>query len=248
MVGGRERSYVKDATLNLKPSLDDVTGVLEGTTMFEGVEPKALEILATRGNVRAYRKGETIFTQGDPGDALFVLLEGVVKLVVRSEKGDEMVLLTLEPPVTFGELSIVDHKPRSASVEVVEPAVVLVVHRSIWDEVVADYPEIKDGMSRTLARELRRLTDQAADFVFLDLHGRVAKLLHKFSQERGDEFSPATVLDLHMTQSDLAQMVGGSRQSVNQILQSLAQRGYLELRGRLIVLKRLDVLRRRAGL
>lgn len=234
--------------MTVNKPIEEVIAALERTDMLVGAEPKALEVLATRGNVRAYRKGETIFTQGDPGDALFVLLGGVVKLVVRSEKGDEMVLLTLEPPTPFGELSIVDSRPRSTSVEVVEPAVVLVVHRSIWEDVVEEYPEIKDGMLRLLAATLRRLTDQAADFVFLDLHGRVAKLLHKFSQARGDEFSPATVLDLHMTQTDLAQMVGGSRQSVNQILQSLAQRGYVELHGRLIVLKRLDLLRRRAGL
>jgi CRP-like cAMP-binding protein len=216
--------------------------------MFENVEPKALEILATRGNVRSYRRGDVIFGQGDSGDALFVLVIGVVKVVVRSEKGGEMVLVTLQAPDTFGELSIADRLPRSASVEVVEPAVVLVIHHSILTEVLGDYPEIKDGLIQTLARDLRRLTDQASDFVFLDLHGRVAKLLHQFSQSRGDEFSPATVLDLHMTQGDLAQMVGGSRQSVNQVLQSLAQRGYLEMRGRLIVLKRLDLLRRRAGL
>jgi CRP/FNR family transcriptional regulator, cyclic AMP receptor protein len=226
----------------------NVVAALERTEMFENVEPKALEILATRGNVRSYRRGDVIFGQGDPGEAMFVLLTGVVKVIVRSDKGDEMVLVTLMAPDTFGELSIADARPRSGSVEVVEPCLVLVLHHSILTEVTEEYPEIKDGLTRTLARDLRRLTDQASDFVFLDLHGRVAKLLHQFSQARGDEFSPATVLDLHMTQGDLAQMVGGSRQSVNQILQSLAQRGYLEMRGRLIVLKRLDLLRRRAGL
>lgn len=226
----------------------NVVAALERTELFEQVEPKALEILATRGNVRSYRRGSVIFSQGDPGEALFVLLVGVVKVIVRSDKGDEMVLVTLQAPDTFGELSIADRRPRSGSVEVIEEAVVLVIHHSILTDVIEEYPEIKDGLMRALARDLRRLTDQAADFVFLDLHGRVAKLLHRFSQARGDELAPATVLDLHMTQGDLAQMVGGSRQSVNQVLQSLAQRGYLELRGRLIVLKRLDLLRRRAGL
>ena len=226
----------------------NVVAALERTEMFESIEPKALEILATRGNVRSYRRGDVIFGQGDSGEAMFVLLTGVVKVMVRSDKGDEMVLVTLMAPDTFGELSIADNRPRSGSVEVVESCLVLVIHHSILTEVSEDYPEIKDGLTRTLARDLRRLTDQAADFVFLDLHGRVAKLLHQFSQARGDELAPATVLDLHMTQGDLAQMVGGSRQSVNQILQSLAQRGYLEMRGRLIVLKRLDLLRRRAGL
>jgi CRP/FNR family transcriptional regulator, cyclic AMP receptor protein len=231
-----------------KKSKEEVIALLAQTEIFQGLGPDILEHLATRGNVRAFAKGDVIFTQGDPGEALFVLLDGVAKVVVVSERGDEMVLVTLEPPVTFGELALVDKRLRSASVEVLEPAQVLVVHHSIWDQLIEKHPGVKDDLLLTLVHVLRRLTDQTADFVFLDLHGRVAKLLHMFSQARGDELSPAKVLDLHMTQSDLATMVGGSRQSVNQILHSLEERGYLELRGRLIVLKRLDLLKRRAGL
>jgi CRP-like cAMP-binding protein len=95
---------------------------------------------------------------------------------------------------------------------------------------------------------LRRLTEQAADLVFLDLHGRMAKLLVGMAEDRGTKEGVELVLDLHMTQTDLAGMVGGSRQSVNQILRSFERRGYLELRGRQIRLKQPELLRRRAHL
>ena len=112
-------------------------------------------------------------------------------------------------------------------------------------ELVQRYPPVGVGLLRSLGRLLRRLTDQASDLVFLDLHGRVAKLLVRFAE--AEAVADEVVLDLHLTQGDIAQMVGGSRQSVNQILRALADSGYLEIRGRRIVIKELDQLRRRAG-
>jgi CRP-like cAMP-binding protein len=101
---------------------------------------------------------------------------------------------------------------------------------------------------RSIGGVVRRLTEQASDLVFLDLHGRVAKLLLALAAERGEKRGEEIMLDLHMTQSDLAGMVGGSRQSVNQILRTFERRGYLEFHGRQVVLKEPELLRRRATL
>jgi CRP-like cAMP-binding protein len=94
---------------------------------------------------------------------------------------------------------------------------------------------------------VRRLTDQAADLVFLDLHGRVAKLLLALSEELGTSEPGGRALDLHLTQTDLANMVGGSRQSVNQVLNSFERLGYLDLDGRRILIRRPELLQKRAG-
>jgi CRP/FNR family transcriptional regulator, cyclic AMP receptor protein len=226
---------------------DQAAALLAQTELFGELDGNALQRVAEQAIWRSYTKGSLIFTQGDPGDSLFVLVEGLLKVVVTSEQGDEMVLVTLRPPATFGELALVDGRPRSASVEAVEPTTALGFERTTLLELIQRYPPVGVGLLRSLGRLLRRLTDQASDLVFLDLHGRVAKLLVRFAESEATPPAAEVVLDLHLTQGDLAQMVGGSRQSVNQILRSLASSGYLELRGRTIVIKELDQLRRRAG-
>ena len=172
----------------------------------------------------------------------------MVKVFVTSERGDEMVLTTLHPPEVFGELALIDGGPRSASAEALEPAAALVLTRPTLLELLAQHPPLTDSLLRSLGAVLRRLTEQTSDLVFLDLHGRVAKLLLNLASEQENEEGEIVDLDLHMTQSDLAGMVGGSRQSVNQILQYFQGRGYIELDGRRVKLLRPDLLRRRAGL
>jgi CRP/FNR family cyclic AMP-dependent transcriptional regulator len=222
--------------------------LLGSTRLFGGLDSEALRHLAARVFERSYKKGQLIFYQGDPGDALFVVVEGLVKVFVPSEEGDEMVLITLSAPEVFGEVALIDGGPRSASAEALEPTTVLMLTREVLLEVLAEHPSLTDRLLRTLGTSLRRLTEQAADLVFLDLHGRMAKLLVGMAEDRGKKEGVEVVLDLHMTQTDLAGMVGGSRQSVNQILRSFEQRGYLELRGRQIRLKQPELLRRRAHL
>lgn len=227
---------------------DEAATLLRRTELFGHVGDDGLLRIAERSTTRRYKKGHLVFRQGDPGHCLFVLVDGLVKVVVTSEQGEEMVLVTLEPPATFGELAVIDGRPRSASVEVIEPATVLSLERSTLLELIDRQPAVREGLLRSLGGLLRRLTDQASDFVFLDLQGRVAKLLVRLAESQPGGGSGETVLDLRLTQGDLAHMVGGSRQRVNQILRSLEDRGYLELRSRKILVKDLEHLRRRAGL
>lgn len=229
------------------PSDPQVEQALVGTDLFRTFDPAAIRLVAQQLVPRTYAKGQIVFHQGDPGDGLFVLNSGMVKVTVTSPRGDQMVLVTLEAPETFGELSLIDGKPRSASVEVVEEARILRLGREIWRPLV-DQPEFSRALLRSASRMVRRLTDQASDFAFLDLHGRVAKLLIRYADTRGQRSDEGILLDLHLTQSDLAQMVGGSRQSVNQILRSLENRDYLEIRNKKILLKDEERLRRRAQL
>ena len=105
-----------------------------------------------------------------------------------------------------------------------------------------------EAVIATLGSILRRLTEQAADLVFLDLHGRIAKLLLQMAGESGKETSDGVELDLLLTQSEIASMVGGSRQSVNQVLRSFERRGHIDVHGRAIVVRDFDALKRRATL
>lgn len=225
----------------------DATDALSRTELFGSLPGDALDHVARLTVPRRYERGRFVFLQGQAGDALYVVAEGLVKVFVVSEEGDEMVLTTLRPPEVFGELSLIDGGPRSAGAQATEDTTLLHVGRDAMLELLREHPALCDRLLAYLGGMIRRLTDQAADLVFLDLNGRVAKLLVALAAERGEREGDAVVLDLRLTQSDLAAMVGGSRQSVNQILRSFERHGYLELQPGRVVVRRLESLRERGG-
>jgi CRP/FNR family transcriptional regulator, cyclic AMP receptor protein len=222
--------------------------LLRRTRLFAGLDEPTLRALAERSVERSFPRHGRLFFQGDPGNGLFVVASGLVKVVVTSEDGEEMVLVTLGPGEALGELAVVDGGPRSAAAEALEPTSTLLITRPVVLELAARDPALTEALLQALGGLLRRLTEQASDLVFLDLPGRMAKLLAGLAAERGSATAEGIELDANLTQTDLAGMVGASRQSVNQILQGFARRGYLQVRGRRIVIHRLDLLRRRAGL
>lgn len=176
---------------------------------------------------------------------MFLLVEGAVKIFVTSRQGEEMVLVTLGPGETFGELAAIGGGVRSASAETLERSLILTLNRPALMNLLQQWPEIMQGVLESLSDVVRRLTGRTADFVFLDLYGRVAKLLLSLAGEVKDEKN--LVVELHMTQSDLARMVGVARQSFNNALHELAKRGYIELQGKRIVILDVERLRARAG-
>lgn len=226
---------------------DDPADALARTELFGSLPGDAFDHVARLAVPRRYERGRFVFLQGQAGDALYVVAEGLVKVFVVSEEGDEMVLTTLRPPEAFGELSLIDGGPRSAGTQAAEDTTLLVIGRDSMLELLREHPALCDRLLAYLGGMIRRLTDQAADLVFLDLNGRVAKLLVRLAEERGEREHDAVVLDLRLTQSDLAAMVGGSRQSVNQILRSFERSGYLELEPGRVVVRRLELLRERGG-
>ncbi|MDQ3957382.1 MAG: Crp/Fnr family transcriptional regulator [Actinomycetota bacterium] len=225
----------------------EAAALLSRTNLFADLDEDALRGLAGLSAVQTYAKGETVFGQGDPGDALYVVMAGEVKVHVESSSGDEMVLVTLRTPDVFGELALVDGRPRSASVEALVPTSLLSIAREGF-LLLAHNPDVAELLFKTLGAIVRRLTEQASDLVFLDLYGRVAKLIVGLAAERGEPTPEGICVDLHVTQTDLAGMVGGSRQSVNQILRAFERRDYVDLDGRRVTVKRPELLKKRAGL
>lgn len=225
-----------------------VVAALARTALFASLERPTLERLADVSTARTYRHGQFLWFQGDAGDHLVVIVDGLVKVVVASERGDEMVLVTLGPPETVGELAVIDRGPRSASAVAVETTKVLMISHTALTGLMKTDPLLLDAVLSSVGALVRRLTEQASDLVFLDLGGRVAKLLVRLAEERGRDRDGLLTLDLGLTQSDLAHMVGGSRPPVNRILQGLAARGLIAMDGRAIVIRDAAALRRRAGL
>lgn len=223
----------------------DVGALLHQTMLLGGLDQPAIDELSRRSRLRRYRRGETIFLQEDPGDSLFVVAHGLVKIFVTSPRGDDLVLSTLGPCQTFGELALLDGGGRSASAEAANDCMVVIVERAKFLEVLNQRPELIDRLMLTLGQMVRRLTEQAGDLAFLDMQGRVAKLLLQLAT--GDSGSPAEEVDVPLSQTDLARMVGASRQTVNQILRAFQLAGFITVTGRTLRILRRDALIRRAA-
>jgi CRP-like cAMP-binding protein len=227
---------------------EDAAALLARTAVFGQLGDDTLRHVAAACNLRSFRKGQIIFQQGDPGDALYIVAKGRVKVLTSSPEGDEMLLATLKPPDMFGELAVIDGGPRSASTETVEPSQLLTIERHTFFDLLAEHPRLVRAVLEGLAGMLRRNLERASDLVFLDLPGRVAKALLDAEATRGEPCPEGTRLDLELTQGEFATLVGGSRATVNQILRTFQARGYLSVEGRVVVVKRPALLRQRAGL
>lgn len=227
---------------------EQILAGLRQTRVFGGLEPAALDELAAVCVPRTYRRDQFLWYQGDPGDHLAVVIEGLVKITVASERGDEMVLATLGVGEVLGELSVIDQGPRSASAVAVQATTALVVNRAALLLAMQRSPALLDSLLHTLGAMVRRLTEQATDLVFLDLGGRIAKLLVQRAERRQIGSSARLAVDLQLTQTELAQMVGASRPAVNRVLQSLVARGWISVDGKTVVIVDAAALRRRAGL
>jgi CRP/FNR family transcriptional regulator, cyclic AMP receptor protein len=169
---------------NPAPSSGDVQDPLASIETFSRLEPEVRRRLAAAMEHRTYRKGQTLFEEGDQGDTMIVLLRGAVAVFRTSPTGQRALLTVLRHPDVIGEVSLLDGSTRSASAQAIEDSTALVLRRTAFLELVSANPVILDAVVRSLGALIRRLTEMNADHVFLDLPGRVAK--YKRTILRGD--------------------------------------------------------------
>jgi CRP/FNR family cyclic AMP-dependent transcriptional regulator len=219
----------------------DVIGILHQTDLFGSASADDLRAIAAASRMRAFRRGQIVFSVGDPGDTLIVVISGRVKVVVHSADGGELTLTIIQAGGVCGELSVADGGPRSADAETLEESRLLIVPRVVIQDLCSRAPSVARALTACLAGTLRRLTEAASDLVFLDLPRRVAKVL--LSQPRDDD----GVIRPGISQEELAHQVGGTRQSVNAALRGFERRGWLETRGRAVIVKQPATLSRFAG-
>ncbi len=220
---------------------------LSQVRLFVGLDRSTLARLASGIRIRRFRRGEVLFHQGDPGDALFILTTGAVKILLPSEAGDEAILATVRPGEFFGELALLDGAPRSATAVALEPTETLVLSRDRFRELIATEAGARDALLAVLAGELRRLTRHVEELHFLDMTGRLAARLARLADEAGVPGDGGTIrLDGPPTQGDLAAMIGATRQSVNKVLGTFVDDGLIRLERDAIVIVDLAGLGRTA--
>jgi CRP/FNR family transcriptional regulator, cyclic AMP receptor protein len=224
-----------------------IAELLAETDLFGVLDPATLEEVAGRTLVRVVEKGQTIFVQDESGDRLFVIADGAVKLVVRSAQGEVVELVRHWRPALFGEVALLDGGTRSATAEAVERTTLVVVTRGELIHLLRSDPQVVDRVLKALGELIRRADQQATELVFLDLPGRLARRLLELAETPGDGPQGPRPRTRRVTQTELANMVGGSRQSVNIALRSLEKRGFIRLVGWSIELLDPVELRRRAG-
>ena len=213
--------------------------------LFAGLSEEQALRLEEVAQRRTFRRGEVIFHKGDAGSTLYMIVQGQVKIVLPSDSGEEALLAVLDAGDFFGELSLIDEQPRSATVVATAPTETLVLHREEFLKFLVASPGMAVDMLRILAQRLREADEFIEDAIFLDVPGRLAKKILELAETYGRETPEGTVIGLRLTQQELATMVGATRESVNKHLRAYRSRGYIEIdRQRIVVLRPKELQRR----
>jgi CRP-like cAMP-binding protein len=218
---------------------------LRGCGLFSGLDDAQLDAVARQMRTRRYRAGETIFHQDDPGDALHIVVEGAVKIVLPSaEEGEPAIIATLNPGEFFGALALLDGAPRSATAVALGRTETLVLRRETFIELIDRDASIRHTLLASLAGEIRSITAHVQDLHFLDLPGRLARRILRESSTTAARSDGTIRVPWPYTQSELAGMIGGSRQSVNRLLAELADEGLIHIERDTLVIPDREALER----
>ena len=220
---------------------------LGSSPLFAALDPRAQHELRAQMVETRLPRGRALFSEGDPGDRLYVVTAGKVKLGRTATDGRENLLAIMGPGEMFGELSLFDPGPRTATATAVTDTTLIGLGNSDLQPWLTAHPEVAVQLLSALARRLRRTNEAMADLVFSDVPGRVAKALLDLARRFGVTTDDGVLVTHDLTQEELAQLVGASRETVNKALADFAGRGFLRLEGRAVVILDLERLTRRAA-
>lgn len=191
-------------------------------------------------------RGASVFREGDQGNELYFIISGKIKLVRTSSDGRENLLAILGPGELFGEMALFDPHPRTATATAVSETRLAALRNENLRAVIEKRPEVSAQLLQALARRLRKTNESLADLVFSDVPGRVAKALLDLADRFGKHAADGVLVAHELTQEELAQLVGASRETVNKALAEFVQRGWLRLEARAVVILDVGRLRQRS--
>ncbi|GCE13596.1 Crp/Fnr family transcriptional regulator [Tengunoibacter tsumagoiensis] len=218
---------------------------LKQVDFFQGLNDEDITILMSVAKRRTFRAGEVIFHRDDPGQALYVIKEGKVKICLISPDGQEISLVVFGKGECFGELALLDGLPRSADAIALEKVECYTLQRTDFHNTIIKVPQIAIQILEVLSKRLRMTDQKVEDLIFLDVYGRVAKKLLELAESHGIQGPEGVRIDMRLTQQELASMVGASRESVNKVLGYFMDRQYLSTDRHRITLHRIADLKRR---
>lgn len=226
------------------PPMAEPKDLLKRVSMFSQLSDDTLAGLATQLRRKAFRKKTIIFHKDQAGDALYIVDSGRIRFFLPSPAGEELQIEEAGPGDVFGELALLDGRPRSASAETLEDTVTFTMSRDVFQKYLGETPQLAVALVELLSSRLRHVTEYAESLAFLDVQARLARALVETAERHGGgKENRFEIVDL--TQADLATMVGATRERVNRALAAFRAQGLLELRGRTIVLLDINKLRQR---
>ncbi|MEI6620392.1 MAG: Crp/Fnr family transcriptional regulator [Actinomycetes bacterium] len=220
--------------------------VLSRAPMFSTLDAEAAAALRASMDAVQLRKGQVLFLEGERGERLYIITEGKMKLGHTSADGRESLLAVLGPGELLGELSLFDPGPRTATATALTDVSLMGLGHLALRPWLTGRPEVAEALLAALAQRLRRTNEQMADLVFSDVPGRVAKTLLELGEKFGRPQPDGLHVTHDMTQEELAQLVGASRETVNKALADFAARGWIRLESRSVVLLDPERLERRS--
>jgi CRP-like cAMP-binding protein len=232
---------VKTPSMGDDVRLDRYRALVAQSAIFRGVAPSALEDLVRRMQVRTRAAGAILVSQDEPGDAMFLIAEGRVRIALFGENGRELTLSTLTRGDFFGEMSLLDGRPRSANVVAVEDTALLVLTRDALLDHLRSHPQTALNLLGEMSRRLRRADETIANLALHDVHRRLVRTLERLAREEpsgGEESPEGLVLRRRPTQQDLANMIGSCRETISRAFTAMIRQGLMVPRGRSLVLTR----------
>ena len=214
------------------------TAVLRTVPLFEGLDENDLEAIARVTIKRSIDKDQVIILAEEEGDALFIIIKGQVKVSILSEDGREVILSLLGEGAVFGELSLLDGKPRSANVVATRNTEIYTLRRPDFLQLMYRVPQIAISLLAELASRLRRSDRKIEGLALLDVTGRISETLLQLATDQGTDSEEGIVLKGRPTHQELANMSGTTRETVSRVLKRLENQGYLRCRGRTITILR----------
>ena len=221
----------------------DTSGFLASVPLLSGLDPAELARFADMTRERSYPKGSVILFEDDPGDSLFLVKNGRVKVVLIGEDGREVILGILTVGDHFGELSLIDGHPRSAHVIAMDDAQLIVLRREDFRRRVEASPRVAWALLVEISRRLRRADEQIGSLVLLDVDGRIARLLLDAAAESG-----GPTIEKRLTHQTIAQMIGASRETVSRAMRDFQDSGLISVQRRQISIANRPGLERLAQL
>lgn len=212
--------------------------LLRNVSLFANVDEGELHRISALLAERAFSKDAPIVSKDEPGDAMFVIARGRVKVCIQGEGGREVILNILKTGDFFGEMSLLDDLPRSASVVAAEDSAVLILKRDQFVEHIKNSPATGLNIMGELSRRLRRADELISNLALLDVYSRVAHIMIDLAKRDGQEVEEGILIKERPTQQDIASMIGTSRETVSRVLSEFQKRGFVEMRGREILLSR----------
>lgn len=207
--------------------------ILRQVELFQGLSNTELETLSGSSSSRSFPKNTVVIHENDPADSLFIIESGKVKVYCSDKNGKEFIMNTQGEGDYFGELALLDDSARSASVRTVEKSSFCIIFKDNFNRVLDEHPNIARKLIRNLAARVRKLTADVKSLALQDVYGRVTNVLMDLAEERGDGSS---YIPEKLTQQDIADRVGASREMVARILKDLTIGDYIRFEGRHIII------------